>query len=77
MKNITCKALAALSSRFAEIDDIALENQRKVLDAFIEHRIALRHFAPTTGYAYDDVGRDTLCKLFATVFATEDAIDEG
>ncbi len=74
MKNITCKALAALSSRFAEIDDIALENQRKVLDAFIEHRIALRHFAPTTGYAYDDVGRDTLCKLFATVFATEDAI---
>ncbi len=74
MNNIVKTALTALGARFAEIDKTSLVNQRKVLDAFISNRIALRHFAPTTGYGYDDVGRDTLCKLFANVFGTEDAI---
>lgn len=44
------------------------------MDAFIENRIALRHFAPTTGYGYDDEARDTLNKLFSCVFGSEDAI---
>lgn len=74
MNKIIEKALKELTPQFAAIDDIALSNQRKVLDAFIENRIALRHFAPTSGYGYDDVGRDTLCKLYACVFGTEDAI---
>ncbi len=55
-------------------NDIALYNQKKVLNAFREHRVATRHFSGTTGYGYDDVGRDTLCNLFATVFGAESAI---
>jgi len=46
---------------FKVIDnDIALYNQRKVLNAFREHRVATRHFSGTTGYGYDDIARDTL-----------------
>lgn len=74
MNKIIKQALSDLSKRFAEIDDISLFNQKKVLNAFIKNKIALRHFAPTTGYGYDDVGRDTLNKLFADVFCTQDAI---
>lgn len=74
MKNSVRKALDALAERFKVADDIALVNQKKTLDAFIKNRIALRHFAPTTGYGYDDVGRDTLNRLYADVFGTEDAI---
>ena len=60
---------------FKVIDgDIALYNQKKVLDAFREHRVATRHFTSTTGYGYDDIGRDTLCNVFATVFGAESAI---
>ncbi len=68
------RSLKKLEGSFRGIDDIALFNQRKVLDAFIENRIALRHFSPTTGYGYDDTARDTLNKLFACVFGAEDAI---
>lgn len=74
MNKLIDKALKALAPRFSDIDKVALFNQQKVLDAFIKNRIALRHFAPTTGYGYDDAGRDTLNKLFADVFGTEDAI---
>ena len=63
-----------LKEVFAHIENNALENQNKVLEAFRNNRIALRHFAPTTGYGYDDIGRDTLCRLFADVFGTESAI---
>ncbi len=60
---------------FLRIDnDISLYNQKKVLDAFRENRVAMRHFAPTTGYGYDDVARDTLCNVFATIFKAESAI---
>ncbi|MCH5155491.1 MAG: methionine gamma-lyase family protein [Clostridiales bacterium] len=74
MHKLIENALYSLSDSFKRVDGIALENQKKVLDAFIKNRIALRHFAPTSGYGYDDVGRDTLNKLFADVFGTEDAI---
>ena len=60
---------------FNEIDnDIALFNQNKVLDAFRKNRVSLRHFAPTTGYGYDDIGRDTLAKVFSDVFCAENSI---
>lgn len=59
---------------FSRIESIALENQNKVLNGFKENRIALRHFAPTTGYGYDDVGRDTLGKLYSYVFDAESAL---
>lgn len=63
-----------LKPQFAECDDIALYNQNKVLEAFRKNKIALRHFNATTGYGYDDAGRDTLNRLFADTFGAEDAL---
>ncbi len=59
---------------FKNIDDIALYNQEKVLKAFQNHQIALRHFNGTSGYGYDDEGRDTLNKLVADIFNAEKGI---
>ena len=59
---------------FAKLERTALENQNKVLDAFRNHNVGQRHFAQTNGYGYDDIGRDTLCKLFAEVFGADSAI---
>lgn len=63
-----------LEQSFKTVENTAFYNQEKVLNAFQNNRIALRHFAPTSGYGYDDIGRDTLCCLFADVFHTEKAI---
>lgn len=63
-----------LSNDLKKIDSISLFNQEKVLNAFIKNKIALQHFNPTTGYGYDDLGRDTLNKLFADVFCAESAL---
>ena len=67
-------AEAALKEQFARIDAIEEHGTRRILKAFQEHMVAYRHFAPTTGYGYDDVGRDTLEKVFAYLFGTEAAI---
>ena len=67
-------AEAALKEQFARIDAIEEHGTRRILKAYQEHMIAYRHFAPTTGYGYDDVGRDTLEKVFADLFGTEAAI---
>lgn len=63
-----------LKSQFERIDDIAFDNQKKVLDAFTEMRVSSQCFAGTTGYGYDDVGRDTLARVYAKVFGGEKAI---
>ena len=67
-------AEAALKEQFARIDAIEEYGTRRILNAYQEHMVAYRHFAPTTGYGYDDVGRDTLEKVFADLFGTEAAI---
>lgn len=67
------KAEKNLEANFKEIDRVALINQEKVLSAFQKNRIALRHFNPTTGYGYDDDGRDVLKRVYADVFGTESA----
>ncbi len=64
----------ALKEQFARIDAIEENGTRRVLKAFQEEMVAYRHFAPTTGYGYDDVGRDTLERIFASLFGTEAAI---
>lgn len=74
MNKIIKNALDALSDRYKSVEETALHNQEKVLNAFIKNKIALRHFAPTTGYGYDDIGRDALCRVYADVFGTEDAL---
>ncbi len=63
-----------LEEQFKHLEDIALFNQEKVLNAFKKNHIALRHFSGTTGYGYGDEGRDTLNKLFADIFNCEQAI---
>ncbi len=59
---------------FEEIEKIAEYNQKKVLQAFIDNRVSDAHFNPTTGYGYDDVGRETIDKIYADVFGAEDAL---
>ncbi|MCV9887759.1 methionine gamma-lyase family protein [Metabacillus halosaccharovorans] len=54
-----------------EIDKISELNQFKVLKSFQQHRVSDSHFIPTTGYGYDDIGRDTLEKIYADVFGGE------
>ena len=59
---------------FSVLEQTELNNTRRILDAFQAEDIAIRHFAPTTGYGYDDVGRDALERVFARLFQTESAI---
>lgn len=59
---------------FARIDEIAEENTQKVLAAFRAHRVSDTMFAGTTGYGYDDHGRDTLEAIYADLFGTEAAL---
>ncbi len=66
--------LAHLVDRFAEIDRTAEYNQGKVLFAMQKNRVNATHFAATTGYGYDDMGRETLEKVYADVFHTEAAL---
>lgn len=63
-----------LEKAFLHIDETAEYNQLKVLDAFQKNRISYAHFGETSGYGYDDMGRDTLDKVYADVFGAEDAI---
>lgn len=68
------QAQSDLSGQLASIDAIRELNQYKVLHALQKHQIALRHFAPTTGYGYDDIGRDALDAVFADALGAEDAL---
>ena len=68
------EVLARLRDRFDEIDKIAEYNQAKVLCAMQKNRVSAACFAATTGYGYDDVGRDNLERVYADVFHTEAAL---
>ena len=67
------EAEAALAPQFAEISRIARANTAKVMHAFAEHRVDAACFAGSSGYGYDDRGRDTLDKIFADVMGAEAA----
>ena len=68
------KALENLKERFAAIDKIAEYNQGKVIAAMQKNRVSAACFAGTTGYGYDDMGRDNLERVYADVFHTEAAL---
>lgn len=72
--NISDEIINDLSQRFQKIDKIAEYNQLKVVSAFQKNKVAEEHFNTTTGYGYNDIGRDTLEKVYADVFHTEDAL---
>lgn len=59
---------------FKRIEEIAAYNEAKVLAAFGRHKISAAHLTGSNGYGYDDLGRDTLDKVFADVMGTEDAL---
>lgn len=69
-ENITSK----LEERFKEIDTISEYNQLKVIKAMQKNKVSEAHFTATTGYGYNDLGRDTLEQVYADVFYTEDAL---
>lgn len=62
------------ANAFLRVDKNALVCQERVLKAFQAHRISARHFAPTEGYGYDDVGRDALDEVFADALTAESAL---
>lgn len=66
--------LNKLEDRFHEIDKTAEFNQMKVIKAMQDNRLSDIHFAATTGYGYNDIGRDTLEKIYADIFRAEDAL---
>lgn len=68
------QALNDLEEQFKIYDEIREYNQLKVLNAFQEERISDMHFTNSSGYGYDDVGRDTLDKVYARIFNTESAL---
>lgn len=59
---------------FSRVDHIALICQERLLDAFQKYRISARHFSPTEGYGYDDIGRDALDEVFAYALQAEAAL---
>lgn len=64
----------SLEERFAEIDKIAEYNQLKVLHALQENKVSDIHFAASSGYGYNDQGRDTLEQVYADIFHTQAAL---
>ena len=74
LEELAHKVEQKLSEQFAHIDEVAHVNSKKVLAAFQKYRVSDSYFAGTTGYGYDDIGRDTLDKIYAEVFGAEDAL---
>jgi len=68
------KTIQNLQERFDAIDKVAEYNQAKVLSAMQKNRVSVACFAPSTGYGYDDYGRDNLERVYADVFHTEAAL---
>ena len=66
--------LGEIEDRFAKIDEVAEINQLKVIHAMQKNRVSENHLWGTTGYGYNDLGRDTLEKVYADIFHTEDAL---
>jgi len=73
-KEIIKKAESELVRQFATVDEIRDYNQEKVLNAFIDNRVAPEHFYTVSGYGHDDLGREVLDRVFAQVFKTEKAL---
>ena len=68
------KALEMCKNQFKKIENISEYNQQKVLKAFIDCGVSESHFAGSTGYGYNDRGRDKLDEVYAKIFGAEDAL---
>jgi cystathionine beta-lyase family protein involved in aluminum resistance len=74
VRALGAQAQKELTEEFSRIDAVAEENTARVLAAFQYHRVAEGYFAGTTGYGYDDLGRDKLDEIYADLFGTESAL---
>ena len=74
LEDLAIEVEGEIKPQFEEIEKRALKNSVRVLKAFQNNKIADVHFNSTTGYGYGDIGRDTIEKVFAEVFHTEDAL---
>lgn len=74
LRDMATQAEDELAQAFARVERIAQHNTEKVLSAFQTHRVAEGDFVGTTGYGYDDQGRDKLEAIYADIFGTEDAL---
>ena len=74
IQNMIQQAEAELVQKFAEIDRNEEKRTMQILNLFREHQVSYRHFSSTTGYGYDDIGRDTLERIYAGIFHTEAAL---
>ena len=74
LENLIKEVEVDIREQVAEIDERCFRNSLRVLNAFQKNRIADVHFNSTSGYGYDDIGRDAIEKVFADVFHTEDAL---
>lgn len=68
------RAMARIRPQFDRLDSVAEYNTRRVMEAFQDNRVSESCFAGTTGYGYDDLGRETLDKIYAQLFGTEAAL---
>lgn len=68
------EARVSLQDKFCELDRICEENTAKVLAAFWANHVSESHFGSTTGYGYDDAGRDVIERIYAQIFGAEDAL---
>lgn len=74
VKALAKEAQKDITPIFEALDEISQENTQKVLSAFHKHRVSDSDFGGTTGYGYDDMGRDKLDKIYAEIFQTESAL---
>ena len=74
IKKIADKALKLCKEQFEKIEEITEYNQQKVLKAFIDCKVSESHLVGSTGYGYGDRGRETLDKIYAQIFDSEDAL---
>lgn len=74
MQNTIRKIEQTIQQELQKADDTAFVNQKKVMDAFHAQKVGDHHFHPSTGYGYDDEGRDTLERVYADVFKAEAAL---
>ena len=74
VEGLIARAEADCAEAFGKMDQVEYANTRRVIEAFQRHRVSARHFAPTTGYGYDDIGRDTLGEILAEVLGAECAL---
>ena len=72
--NIINKYEAKCSQVYKELESICMINSNKVLNAFHKHNISESHFYSSTGYGYNDLGRDVIEEVYATIFSAEDAL---